>query len=487
MPSGLYSLSTLPLVVQDNILEYLDRRSLAFVSLTCRWLHRVAEKYLYRELEPLYHKQHHQVESNLRRNPALIAYIRSFESHDPSFLKWMWTQSPPSLAKLELRWGGNLETNAYSEFFDSIPPQSRVEALESGLRSAFATRMLSSLHAFDGLAFLKLRNETMPGYLNLQTILQVLHAPSLEILEVENVIDWRIQWQKSFEDTIPNLRGLSLYIEGYEDDVMFGDEDDIWAGANMPPTDIKWDTVLTLYQRSIFFEISYRKCDLNPLLNYAPFYASAHQLDPVPLIQWQVKCSQFFLAKDGRDDLYLHVGVRLVDLSTILSAIKSMDFGVWTIHLALDLPEDTTPSIAHLLHKNVFQLSITPPWMCVLDPSVVPACIRSLPNLEYLDVHIEVTNKFQPLRRCTTATCSFRAVPGGQKISGVQLHFSRGKDLEWDIVIFDEPCGWYVDKHDPGDVVDFEMETREWFQLSTSMKSLNFWFDTTRYVYGPSI
>src|SRR5271155_2257331 len=252
MPSGRYSLSTLPLVVQDNILEYLDRRSLAFVSLTCRWLHCVAQKYLYREVEPLYQKQRYQLESNLRRNPALIAYIRSFESHDPSFLKWMWTQSPPSLAKLELRWAGNLETNAYSELFDSIPPQSRVEALESGLMSPFATRMLSSLHAFDGLAFLKLRNETMPGY-NLQTILQVLHAPSLEILELENVTDWRIQWQKSFEDTIPNLRGLSLYIKGYEDDVMFGDEDDRWAKADMPPTDIKWDTVLTLYQRSIFF------------------------------------------------------------------------------------------------------------------------------------------------------------------------------------------------------------------------------------------
>jgi hypothetical protein len=482
MLSGLYSLSTLPLVVQDNILEYLDRRSLAFVSLTCRWLHRVAEKYLYRELEPLY--QNYQVESNLRRNPALIAYIRSFESHDPSFLKWMWTQSPPSLAKLELRWAGNLETNAYSEFFDSIPPQSRVEALESGLNTPCATRMLTSLHAFDGLAFLKLRNDTMPSY-NLQTILQVLHAPSLEILELENVTDWRIQWQKSFEDTIPNLRGLRLDIKGYEDDVMFGDEDDQWAEANMPPTDIKWDTVLTLYQRSIFFEISYPKYISNPFLNHAPSYASAHQLDPVPLIQWQVKCSQFFLAKDGTDDLYVHVGVRLVDLSTILSAIKSMDFGVRTIHLALDLPEDTTPSIAHLLHKSVRRLSITPPYG-LLDPSVVPACIHSLPNLEYLSVHIDVTNEFQPLRRCTTATCSFRAVPGGQKISGLQLHFSRGMDSEWDIGVFDQPCGWYVDKYDPGDVVDFEMETREWFQLSTSMKSLSIWFYTTRFVYGQS-
>jgi len=410
MPSGLYSLSTIPLVVQDNILEYLDRRSLAFVSLTCRWLHRVAEKYLYRELEPLYQEQRYQVERNLRRNPALIAYIRSFESDNPSFLKWMWTQSPPSLAKLELRWAGNLETNAYSEFFDSIPPQSRVEALESGLQSSFATRMLLSLHAFDGLAFLKLRNETMPGY-NLQTIL-LLRAPSLEILELENVTDWRIQWRKSFEHTIPNLRGLRLNIKGYEDDVMFGDEDDLFGQATTPPTDIKWDTVLTLYQRSIFFEISYPKHITNPFLNYAPSYASAHHLDPVPLIQWQVKCSQFFLAKDGRDDLYVHVGVRLVDLSTILSAIKSMDFGVWRIHLELDLPEDTTPSITYLLHKNISNLTITPPYNRVLDPSVVPACIRSLPNLEYLSVHIDVTHDFRPLRRCTTGTCSFRAVPG---------------------------------------------------------------------------
>jgi hypothetical protein len=33
-----------------------------------------------------------------------------------------------------------------------------------------------------------------------------------------------------------------------------------------------------------------------------------------------------------------------------------------------------------------------------------------------------------------------------------------------------------IDKDDLGDVDDFEMDIKEWFRLSTSLKSLEIWF-----------
>jgi hypothetical protein len=382
----------------------------------------------------------------------------------------MWTQMTATLKKLELQWDDTVEINAYSEILESIP-QSRVEGLTFGLRPAFEFRTLSSRRVFSGLTFLYLRNEAKSEY-TLQTILDQLHAPSLEFLEVENVTDWRIQWRESFDDAIPNLRGLRLRVKEWDEDVeMFDSEEDRKSEEKMPPSSVKWNTVLTLYRRSIFFDIFYHE-DWSPFLDYAPSYASAHQLDPVLLVQWLVKSLEFFRAKEGTDYVFVHVGdIPLSHLSTILRSMKSMNFRTRSkMQLSLNLPYGTTTSIADLLPDSIVELTIVPPFDGFLDPSVVPECIRSLPNLEYLDIWINASKPdFQPRNGCTAATCFFGSLVRGR----VYLKATRGSDPVWS----HSWHGPYIDKHDLGDVVDLEMEVKEWFRLSASLKSSHFGFE----------
>jgi len=382
-------------------------------------------------------------------------------------------QTTSSLKALELQWDNTVELNAYSEILESIP-QRCIEGLIFELRPAFDFRMLSSRCAFNGLTFLQLQNQAKSEY-TLQTILDQLQALSLEILEIDNLTDWRIQWRESFDDTMPNLAGLRLDINRAEDAVMFDSEEDRWSEEKMPPSDVKWDTVLTLCRRSIFFDIFYPDSS-KPFLDHAPSYASAHQLDPVLLVQWLVKSLQFFRTKKGIDLVFVNLGdIPLSDLSTILRSMKSMDFrGSW-MQLSLDLPFGTTSSIADLLPNNIVELTICPPFHGFLDPSVVPECIRSLPKLQDLAIYIHVSKPdFQPRNGCTAATCSFPRLVRGMSIIGVQLKADRGSDPVW-------RHGWHhrdIDKRDLGDVDGFEREVKDWFRLSTSLESLEIWFET---------
>src|SRR5277367_6733887 len=139
---------------------------------------------------------------------------------------------------------------------------------------------------------------------------------------------------------MPNLAGLRLHIDDEDEDVvMFDSEEDQGSEEKMPPSNVKWDTVLILYRRSIFFEMIMYHDSSNPFLDHAPSYASVHQLDPVLHVQWLVKSIQFFAAKAGMVHFFVIVSsIPLSDLSTILRSIKSMDFrGSW-MRLSLSLP-----------------------------------------------------------------------------------------------------------------------------------------------------
>lgn len=461
------SLSSLPLVVQDEVLENLDRASLASVSLTCRSLHREAQKYLYRDLG--YFRDHHGlIERNIRCQPSLIPYIRSFYSFNPSFLEWMWVSASPSLESLHLRWDESIEPNVYEEFLESILPRGRVKRLEFGPKPAFKASMLSSLKLLTGLTVLKL---TKTGY-PLQTILESLQAPSLEILEVRRIVDWRLEWRKSFEDAIPNLCGLRLGLD-------WSEAEEFEAEKDRPPNDVKWETVMMLYQRSIYFDI-YNSWNLDkPFLGYAPSYARAHGLNPVALVQWQIKSLELIYAKDGL--AYFSVFIAKIpfdELSTILRSVKSMDIWRSGMQLSLDLPLETTASIADILPDNIFKLSIKPPPGGFLDPSVVPACIRSLPNLECLAVYLNASGSdLKILNGCTAATCSFQSLPIGLEIVSTIMKVSRKGAPVWEISLYDRRIGRGTDTHDPGNQVsDFEREITGWLGLSTSIKLVSIYF-----------
>ena len=124
----------LPLLVQDYILEHLDRVDLASImSATCRNLHCAALKYLYRDLMDYDYADRYLIEDNLRGDPSLIRYIRSFTSYSPSLLRWMWIHTSPRLTGLDLQWTrtfnyGEDPAEEYSKFWDSTPRTNFIES-----------------------------------------------------------------------------------------------------------------------------------------------------------------------------------------------------------------------------------------------------------------------------------------------------------------------------------------------------------------------
>jgi hypothetical protein len=288
------SLSNIPWVVQDIILEMLDERTLAALSATSTSFHRAAKYHLHRNLIG-YEKHSKVIEGTLRRDPSIIRCIRSFTCYNAELLYWMWSYATPFLTELELelKWSGRVDY--FSEMFDKRAPRAQIKRLTMGGKWYYRVSLLGDLYQFRALRSLTLRLPESPGC-TLQKLLEELYAPVLECLEVERVSDWRVNWQWLSGDAFPKLRGLyiTIPITG-EDGEMCDTEDDAWNPEKLPLSNIMWDIVLSLRQRNIYFDIYYEGCDDDdPFIEEAPSYAAQQQLDPIPLIQWLVKSRIYF-------------------------------------------------------------------------------------------------------------------------------------------------------------------------------------------------
>jgi hypothetical protein len=186
------------------------------------------------------------------------------------------------------------------------------------------------------------------------------------------------------------------------------------------------------------------------------------------------------------DYVFIRVGpVASTDLTTILRGIQSTELRAgFPMYLSFDLPTGTTPSIAHLLHHAVSDLSLYyREFDAAVDPSFIPACIRSLPNLKHLEVAIRLSADFSvPFNRCTAATYSFAsliATYGNLLVREIYLNVSRSGDPVWTRMLsFFEPRDTPRDIY-PGDgVAEMEIEVQEWFHLSTSLQTLSFDFSS---------
>jgi len=509
MSSNRHLLTELPLVVQDAILENLDPVDLSSVSLSCRSLHPGALKYLYRYVT-FYEINRTRIEENLRLHPTLVRYIRTFSSYDRALFQWMYSQAtPPSLEWLDLKWEVDADNGAcYSNLVECIPPSRRsdLKTLTITLNSSREAAMLNSLGDFNQLKFLTLYNDhgtkypQKPWY-TLQGVLDQLYAPSLKFLAIESVVDWRIEWRETFrEHAFPRLLGVFLLTQ-WADSVMWGEEapDDYENPYGpFPPSTRMWNTVLAFYMHGIGFVIALESGD-SPFLNYAPSFAAKHRVDPVALIQHHV-VSRLSLSHVNDDDNFdINVGIiPLADLRTILQAMKPTENFGKPMDLSLQLPYDTTLSIAQFLPHNIVELSITVPGPndgsvlattpaseLILDPTVIPACIAALPNLTALNVYLKSFGAdFQPMNSCTMTRCSLPSLPLVGAIDDVVLKISRSDDPVWEIhfsgegeTLSDNRGNKYyihhpnIQPYDPGDeVVQFEREIRIWFRLSTSLE-----------------
>ena len=480
MSYSIRSLLELPFVVQDRILEHLGRVDLVSMSVTCRDLHRPALKYLYRELTNYDWDHQALVESNLRRDPSLTRYIRSFTSYDPSFLKWLWIRASSSLKLLDLQWNYiDSKADVYSDFMQSIYRPNRVGQIGCSINSRLQPSFLTRLDAFDSLWCLTINNSNPPY--TLQAIFEQLCVSSLVILDVDNVPDWRIRWRESFKERLPNLQLLVL--NRYDnDDVMWDNVQDEEMEGRRPPSDIMWHSFRTLHQQSILFDDWYN----SPFLDLAPSYAASHQLDPVPLIHWHVMSREYSEYAKGNHAFPITVGViPLKDLTIILRAISSVGVDLSRMQLSLHLPLDTTPSISNLFPSELTDLSIHLPSFGNLDPSVVPACLRSLPRLKSLHVFLRISRYgYTPLGACTYATHSFRSLRNDRSAGvadAVKLTIARSSDPVWETVDFYgkperlDTEGLKLDIEN----ADFTMEAMKWFDLGRRLELVEMTFNYT--------
>jgi hypothetical protein len=355
------------------------------------------------------------------------------------------------------------------------------------------TSLFRGFHAFENMTFLSIRNQLWQWSYTLQEILELLCAPSLEDLEIDCVTDWRIQWRDSFNEAFPNLESLVLLIND-EQDVMWGNGQDAESQADKAPSEVMWDTVLTLHRHSIFFEIRYhdrhdwyQRRKSRRFLDYAPEYASRHKFNPTPLIQWHVWSRENYDIGQWEDYFSLDIGVvSLKDLITILQATKSIKVELHRMKMSLHLPPDAQPWIAHLLPNEIFDFSIHVPPHGALEPWLIPECILSLPDLKSLHIVLKIPRKYdlQPRHVCT-ARYSFRSLVTPNRtvlaFSAVKLTITRSSDPIWDVVYSDgQSIRWNPKEHE-ADVgnVNFEMEVKDWFELSDSLESLEMRFEGT--------
>jgi hypothetical protein len=453
------SLSSLPWVVQDNILSRLNQRWLLSLSLTSTFFYHTAKKHIYRDLTD-YETYRALVQSNLRRDPTLIPYIQSFTSYDDAFLMWMWPHRSRSLTDLELQFDNITDHDPYTEFFDSISRGTRLERLTFGLTSEPGLYFLrNKLPLIDGLTSLRLefpRNQAVKY--TLQNILVSLHAPSLEYLEVGGVLDWRIKWRDSFDVALPNLRGLQLWKLELNELSLCVDER---SGRRMRrPGEDSWDGVMALHRRSIYFNITYNCStqldDGDAFTVNAPYYASLQKLNPVPLIRWLFESKKYFATLRNRTFFALIGGcIPTLDRITILNVLKSLDFNEAgrDVGLHLILPSNTLPSIANCLPSAITSLYINPNN---LNPSVVPECIRSLPNLSSVWLYTlirtgEGEGDLQCSSGCTAAKYVLPSTFVARNLSpSIFVTFLRDDCPDWDIDVDNEATGENSLYKDPG-------------------------------------
>jgi hypothetical protein len=432
----------------------------------------------------------------------------------------MYSQAtPPSLEWADLKWEVDAENGAsYSNLVECIPPSRRsdLKTLTITLNSSREAAMLNSLGAFNQLSLLTLYNDherkypQKPWY-TLQGVLDQLQAPSLRFLAIESVLDWRIEWRETFrrEQAFPSLLGVSLLTE-WADSVMWGEEaPDEYENpfGPFPPSTRMWNTVLTFFIHGIGFDITLESGD-SPFLNYAPSFAAKNRLDlaTVGIIHHHVVSRLYVSHINDSDNFDINVGIiPLADLTTILQAMKLTEILLKPMDLSLQLPYDTTLSIAQFLPHNIVELSITVPGPnegsvlattpaseLILDPTVIPACIVALPNLTALNVYLKLFGAdFQPMNSCTVTRCSLPSLPLVGAIDDVVLKISRSDDPVWEIhfrgegeVLVDHRGNRYyihqpnIQPYDPGDeVIHFEREIRNWFQLSTSLECVEVDFE----------
>lgn len=234
------------------------------------------------------------------------------------------------------------------------------------------------------------------------------------------------------------------------------------------------DAVLGWYRRSILFSIRFENDDSTDLfMDFAPQYARIHGLDPIPFIHWRLKSVEMF----GRVDIVINTVRMIEDLITIFRALNSTALREPLRYLSVALSTGIGSAIAPLIPRSIRDLKFILRDNGILEPSTIPACIRSLPKLHYLDVDVTLSeHDYQPCSRFTVAECYFPSLPIVGILEEMRFQLIRNRDPFWDVYgrYTEGTSDRNIETLDRMDgVLDFEREVRDWFQLSTPLYVLH--------------
>jgi len=164
--------------------------------------------------------------------------------------------------------------------------------------------------------------------------------------------------------------------------------------------------------------------------------------------------------------------------TTIFEAFSNVDFSPSPVHISFSLPNGVNPhDHAVIFPKGTVELSLRLHGGNWLDPSSLPRCIESLPNLKRLEICIHSTWKhcaerdagpLDPDSGCTHALIKESAC--------IQFIEDRDvKELTLEVLRSCQPCWsfllgpYYIDIQIFPGFDRFEREVLGWFERSTSL------------------
>jgi hypothetical protein len=405
-PDFTMSLPTLPILIIDGIVSYVNVEDLLALSSTCKTLHYHANRRLYRRpldiLSTLdlnksrrYRLESHRLErleASLRFNPENGSRITHHTSYSVEALEHAWTQMrhlrslslTPKFFRLSPKTG--LE-DTVSRCFGSKKGNTSVQTIRleipadivcSGIDEYPIYRMIPKLlYLFQGLEILTIDVKSIISFdaaPYTSDVLAQIHCPQLEHLVLKGQIALNLECPGQ---NLSKLRFLEVHNHAIPS------RDPALPPFSQRGRAYNLRTLTDLMEKDIYFICNdFGELPLIPFL-----YTFETETDIKPLVRWMLQ-SEIQVQRHLGPTSFVSLNVTLFEPDirnkalTILHQLEHEGIGKMQLQLLLDV--DDRPSLAFLLPKtiNSLQISVNGPT----EPTVLPAIVRSLPELSSLEI-----------------------------------------------------------------------------------------------------
>jgi len=490
-------LSSLPLLILEEILQNLESKTLLAISMTCKKLHEEANRLLYDDPSKTslcldYESRKRRGSKRFRSSdtsrlealeriliaaPQLGKIIRIHSSFDIDLLRRLWSERPLILDQLSLRfqWFATSTPLERSECIESMHYKTRVKRIFVETAKKGYDGVLENLSLFQGLESLHLEVASMASpQLHPDYVASRLHCPNLRYLTLQ-FCDIVV-----LPDHLPNLSVLVL--DRVSETLQSLNEHE----AGYYTRQEKWRRLNVLREKQI--KLLYRHplgpySSEVPLLHFVFDYASRNYQTPAPMVEWLLDSHL-----SGKTDVETTTRLSLRRFSKTIRdgtlQILNRDDSSSCLggHLAIDLSLCwlDRPSLAHMIPNAVRHLQLVISVQERIDPLVVRNMVEVLTMLRTFN--IRVFGDLCPIN--WYRDCFATSFPGGlpssetreerrREVRGVFVKVERGGAIKSVIATW-EP--WSDVKLLEIDLPELEEEIRGWMSLNSELKEVEIQF-----------